>query len=439
MERVAATTELEPALRLVRRPRGKSTAKGLSPEVSWAQATSWLGGLPRLGEVPWPRNSKGVPLLFVAQLDLADAAAALGLQTEALPGGSLAFFLDGWSKDGLGLVRQVPTEAARTGHTPVPQDAPAAYSCRGELFPQDANPMAYAEAPRTFPYWPVAMLPESQVHLVAGRPYFLSARELRTRCSTPLPYYWHTALHLAQCLRVCVATVPNRMHYEQKRWQQAKANQNQRRPEGHWGAGKGWWEAWWQKWWRGPSPEAKRAAEQTQAAWQRWQEMQGQVASFAAFVQEVTDWTQDRAPWSVMPENAVAQLEAKLATTHREYRRLSSIYCPRTLAELETHTFVEMATAEADAYRTFPAELVALLETGYQVPTGAQHQLFGEPAVIQGNAMEEQAGKLLLLQLGYDDMLHWQFGDMGAYQFWIAPEDFRAGRWAAAEATFEGH
>jgi hypothetical protein len=34
-------------------------------------------------------------------------------------------------------------------------------------------------------------------------------------------------------------------------------------------------------------------------------------------------------------------------------------------------------------------------------------------------------------------MLHWQFGDMGAFQFWIPPEDLARGNWAAARVTFE--
>jgi uncharacterized protein YwqG len=45
----------------------------------------------------------------------------------------------------------------------------------------------------------------------------------------------------------------------------------------------------------------------------------------------------------------------------------------------------------------------------------------------------------MLLQLVYDDMMHWRFGDNGAYQFWISPEDLVRGNWAAAHVTFECH
>jgi len=45
----------------------------------------------------------------------------------------------------------------------------------------------------------------------------------------------------------------------------------------------------------------------------------------------------------------------------------------------------------------------------------------------------------MLLQLSYDYLLFWRFGDCGAYQFWIAPDDLKRGNWSAARLTFEGH
>ena len=60
----------------------------------WSEARSWFGGLPRLGGLPWPRGrNSGKPLVFAAQIDLADLAnvkSPLPLPFE----GSLAFFLD---------------------------------------------------------------------------------------------------------------------------------------------------------------------------------------------------------------------------------------------------------------------------------------------------------------------------------------------------------
>jgi uncharacterized protein YwqG len=65
--------------------------------------------------------------------------------------------------------------------------------------------------------------------------------------------------------------------------------------------------------------------------------------------------------------------------------------------------------------------------------------MFGRGVDIQGNAAAENEGNLLLLQLMYDDMIGWQFGDMGAYQFWISPDDLLRGNWNGVGLTFECH
>lgn len=41
----------------------------------------------------------------------------------------------------------------------------------------------------------------------------------------------------------------------------------------------------------------------------------------------------------------------------------------------------------------------------------------------------------MLLQLVYDEMMHRKFGDIGAYQFWIPPDDLAQGNWAAMRLT----
>lgn len=54
-----------PALLLARAPR---EAGG-----PWFERTSWFGGLPRLGGLPWQRTpNTNVPMSFLAQIDLAD-------------------------------------------------------------------------------------------------------------------------------------------------------------------------------------------------------------------------------------------------------------------------------------------------------------------------------------------------------------------------------
>src|SRR4051794_19460458 len=77
-----------PTLLVSRRPR--------QVDVDWTGARSWLGGAPRIGAVPWPRDKKAQPLLFVAQIDLAEVAAKTS-KTPLPDKGSLAFFIGGGS------------------------------------------------------------------------------------------------------------------------------------------------------------------------------------------------------------------------------------------------------------------------------------------------------------------------------------------------------
>ena len=68
------------------------------------------------------------------------------------------------------------------------------------------------------------------------------------------------------------------------------------------------------------------------------------------------------------------------------------------------------------------------------------HQMFGPPVFIQGDSCAQaEEGKLLLLQLGFDDLMFWSFGDNGCYQFWIAPEDLAREAWDRVTLTFECH
>src|SRR3954468_13622509 len=73
-----------PTLLVSRRPRRL--------EVDWTNSRSWLGGAPRIGRAPWPRDDKGRPLAFAAQIDLVEVAAKIG-DTPLPNSGALAFFI----------------------------------------------------------------------------------------------------------------------------------------------------------------------------------------------------------------------------------------------------------------------------------------------------------------------------------------------------------
>jgi Domain of unknown function (DUF1963) len=63
-------TGKSPTLLLSRRPRQTG--------VEWFCARSWLGGAPRLGAMPWPRDKSAELPHLTAQIDLAEFAHATG-------------------------------------------------------------------------------------------------------------------------------------------------------------------------------------------------------------------------------------------------------------------------------------------------------------------------------------------------------------------------
>jgi len=96
-------------------------------------------------------------------------------------------------------------------------------------------------------------------------------------------------------------------------------------------------------------------------------------------------------------------------------------------------------TGDERAFAALPEPLREHINRAYLLPSDYWHQMFGPGVNIQGNPAAEYEGNVMLLQLVYDDMMGWRFGDIGAYQFWIQRADLAAGRWKAVSLTFEAH
>jgi len=162
--------------------------------------------------------------------------------------------------------------------------------------------------------------------------------------------------------------------------------------------------------------------------------------TFKQFVEEVSDWTRGRDPWSLMQPADVEQLEAKMKRAREEFRDFAASYVPHRRIDLETLALVTMASADVRGYGALPEPVRTLINRDYLLPTGGWHQMFGKGVEIQGDssAMREE-GYIMLLQLTHDDLMHWSFGDNGVYQFWISPADLAKRNWAAVKMTFEMH
>jgi uncharacterized protein YwqG len=95
-----------------------------------------------------------------------------------------------------------------------------------------------------------------------------------------------------------------------------------------------------------------------------------------------------------------------------------------------------MITGDQRAVGAIPDAVLAMINDTHRLPPDWQHQMFGLGGCRQ-DALYEHLCDHLLLQIVYDAMPEFRFGDMGLWQFWISPEALAAGRWDKAELTFE--
>jgi cell division protein FtsB len=160
---------------------------------------------------------------------------------------------------------------------------------------------------------------------------------------------------------------------------------------------------------------------------------------FRTFVQETSDWTKARDPWSPMRPADIEQLDGQMKRVREEFKDFDA-YVPHRREELETSTLLAMASADERGYAALPEPVQKLINRNYLLPSGGWHQMFGRGIEIQGDscAMREE-GYIMLLQLTYDDLMHWSFGDNGCYQFWISPADLVQRNWAGVKMTLECH
>lgn len=126
---------------------------------------------------------------------------------------------------------------------------------------------------------------------------------------------------------------------------------------------------------------------------------------------------------------------------------LGGACAPARIEEQLMFAFIQGSNAVL-GYRAspLPAKAMALLRA-WHVPRAVQpgseqtvrHQLLGTAMSVQGAPEAMGPTHRLLAQFDSDAGLFWSWGDAGVLQFWITPEDLAAHRFGAAVATLEGH
>lgn len=404
-----------PPVILIRRPRER--------DRDWFSDSSWLGGLPRLGDAPWPRDDRGVPLPFAAQIDLADLA--LAAPGTALPAtGSLAFFL------GTGAVVAVP--AGEHDFAEPPADLPPAFDEGGAPFPAVPGRLSRW----FFPFWPVELaaldVPEplrdacEPLHEAAIEEA-MAAQLQRRAALRDHPFYasgvgapvealwWHSVIHLADQLHEALGFCarPIALQRAALGGKLAALAQLEADPAA--------------------APETVEAARQTAGYLaEELEEIEAQCAALPEMAEALEGFIAGRYPWTPLAPEELDVVADILSEVHERFGDLVRQHVPGSLAQLATLSARAMVSGPPEALAALPDDMLERINRDYRLPPIDQHQMFGLPA----GPRDVDRGDMLLLQLGYDDMMEWAWSEAGPYQFWIGTDDAAAGNWSAARLTF---
>ncbi len=417
----------------------------------WFGAASYFGGLPKLGPAPWPPDAGGKPLHFMAQLDLAEIDRASSGRSALPKTGALAFFLGG-SQGGSrrGGILHVPEPGRR--FTPAP-------SGRGSLEDVDIDDVvnrALPHGPHEVPFWAVTFEPIARV-VPEGDDYvdaYSDARDaqyadiaakierrrynftLDEACAkaglTEKPLYWLAAIMFAERVpsmleAVAAARLRGAGYVEAPGARLAALEAGLPPPpgQGRWGA---------------PGVDRENAERWIAIGQKAIVHADENESAVAAFIAQVKATMPDIDPFRLVTPNDAEKLDVLFDPARKppldEYSRYR---LPRSWRDFGGHAVRLMASGSEEAFTRLPKALREVIFQSYRLPAGGAHLMFGLGTDIQGNPKFESRDEHLVLQLCFDDMLGWRFGDNGVFQFWMNEAALQAGDFSKADITFECH
>ncbi|MGS4884292.1 DUF1963 domain-containing protein [Roseibium sp. MB-4] len=368
---------------------------------SWEEARSWFGGLPRLGNQAWPRTGKTkTPMAFLTQIDLAHFREIGG--SDLLPAdGWLAFFLDGDGRECSVLHIEGADLPART---PPPPDAIRDW----HWFGRHGVATDFLYGPPTkfeLPYFSIDLIkaglcPNSDIQtaiasinmhapLQSNGPSKTLVNEATSETAI---FFGHTVQHFAAVLRIAAERAGDLV---KKKTEYV-------------------------------SEEQRIELEQAEPR-------------FISLCREIDLWSKAIPLYSILTTEDVERLkeyfiklQANEFDAFMQGNRLLK-------GDLLLSTYFAFYASSDDVFRLLPKTIQSELSENRRLPAGYWHQMFGAGFDIQGNASFEHANDHMLLQLCYDDIMGWRFGDVGVFQFWISPKNLKKRRWDKVSVTFEGH
>lgn len=436
--------EEPPSLIIARRER-------LIGDDGWFEAKSWIGGVPKLGGQSWPRANNNKPLHFLAQLDLSEIEAA-GRGRTALPTeGAFAFFV-GFVADDRLSGRILHVKSPDTSATTVPLDLGSVEDIGCDPFVDTEN----LYGPRHFPFWPVEFrqlpaIPRASVddeeamervlrlqteainQLYQRRTYsFKASYESEKSALGEAPLFWLAALMFAERVprmraKVAAQRTRGEGYVKTSRARLDALEKGLPPPVG-----------------QGPFGDLakERANSENWMATGRKSiaEADAHAAAVDAYVAKVAEIVKPTDPWELISSEDIAGLGGLFGEAHsREFKSFSRYILPTDWREYATDAIKLMAAGPKEAYARLPAGWRDLINTRYRLPIDYPHLMFGVGANIQGNEMFEHPEMRMVLQIGFDDMMYWPFGDNGAYHFWMPVDALRTGDVSKARITFESH
>ena len=330
-----------PTLLVYRRPR--------QVDGDWTNARSWFGGAPRIGATPWPRDKKAEPLVFVAQIDLAEVAAKTS-RTSLPDDGSLAFFI---GSDG--RVVFVPEGESRTPVMP-PPGTPDLVTCGGE-----ADWRTDLSGRPLFPFWPVdfAVLDvtpptsdedEDAVEALAAAEAAAVGKLFPRRKSIltpdqafagpPIPDWWQTALHYASYLDKAIVNIPNLIKREQGslEWALQQVEEAQS---------------------KGPT-EVNKAQAYVALCERKIATLHELQPAFLEFAAEVSNFSTGRDPWALMDPDELAHLSF-LWARNPEFAAFHSNQGRFPVDYLKDDMFKALPASDTPAFAALPTPVRALI------------------------------------------------------------------------------